>query len=462
MRLTHIPILLATALVASSSPLSTASCAGKETLVTEYIGPQKDVLAEYYSCASAPTTFGNTTVTPSTTTAAKRASPTDLCGASCTTTCYTPAGGGPDPNDCQVIADALLFEGQNTGPLFTLGTAGNSTTNFIRLRYSSCNSTIVNQDPTSIEYCYSDWAGVTGYVGKNCQATSSPPAHGGICVASDQQFFIHADPPTFCLMKTHFPVALTFLFLVPCVFGHGYVSVLDVEGTSYASFNGDEPTEDGQATQPSVIRRISTIDPVKGASNPFLNCGQNATVAALVAPTQAGDALALHWEAGGGQGWPHNIGPLMFYLANCGSSPCNQFDSTTAKWFKISEVGLMSDNVTWYQANLSASHPLALHFIAQFHDVSLHAEAGGPANVTLPSNIAPGNYLLRHEIIALHLANTQGGAEFYPSCIQLNITGNGNGKPTSSELVSFPGAYKDTDPGIYVPDVRCSLLLCEK
>ena len=103
-------------------------------------------------------------------------------------------------------------------------------------------------------------------------------------------------------MKTHFPVALTFLFLAPCVLGHGYVSVLDVEGTSYASFNGDEPTEDGQATQPSVIRRISTIDPVKGASNPFLNCGQNATAAALVAPTQAGDALALHWEAGGGQG----------------------------------------------------------------------------------------------------------------------------------------------------------------
>lgn len=45
-----------------------------------------------------------------------------------------------------------------------------------------------------------------------------------------------------------------------------------------------------------------------------------------------------------------------------------------------------------------------------------------------------------------------GGAEFYPACIQVNIGGNGNGAPQST--VSFPGAYKDDDPGIYDPNVR--------
>lgn len=82
------------------------------------------------------------------------------------------------------------------------------------------------------------------------------------------------------------------------------------------------------------------------------------------------------------------------------------------------------------------------------------AVAGGPANVTLPANIAPGNYIIRHEIIALHLANEMGGAEFYPSCSQLNITGGGAGAPAPAELVALPGAYADDDPGIYVPDVR--------
>ncbi len=31
------------------------------------------------------------------------------------TNCFTPSGGGPNPNDCTVIADALLFESQNKG-----------------------------------------------------------------------------------------------------------------------------------------------------------------------------------------------------------------------------------------------------------------------------------------------------------------------------------------------------------
>jgi hypothetical protein len=83
------------------------------------------------------------------------------------------------------------------------------------------------------------------------------------------------------------------------VSAHGYVSVLSVDGTPY---KGQEPTEDGQSNVPSVVRRISTIDPVKGTSNPFLNCGQNATAASLVAPTNPGSALTFQWEAGGGEG----------------------------------------------------------------------------------------------------------------------------------------------------------------
>ena len=68
----------------------------------------------------------------------------------------------------------------------------------------------------------------------------------------------------------------------------------------------------------------------------------------------------------------------------------------------------------------------------------------------LPSNLARGGYLLRHEIIGLHLANQPGGAEFYPSCIQINVGGSQSGAPSPNELVRFPGAYKDSDAGILV------------
>lgn len=78
---------------------------------------------------------------------------------------------------------------------------------------------------------------------------------------------------------------------------------------------------------------------------------------------------------------------------------------------------------------------------------------GGVANSTIPTNLAPGNYLLRHEIIALHLATSLGGAEFYPACAQITVGGSQTGAPSASDLVSIPGAYSDNDPGIFDPNV---------
>ena len=73
---------------------------------------------------------------------------------------------------------------------------------------------------------------------------------------------------------------------------------------------------------------------------------------------------------------------------------------------------------------------------------------GKQADITLPATLAPGNYVLRFEIISLHFAATLGNAEFYPACTQLQIGGSQTGVPTADELVTFPGAYKDDDPGI--------------
>lgn len=65
---------------------------------------------------------------------------------------------------------------------------------------------------------------------------------------------------------------------------------------------------------------------------------------------------------------------------------------------------------------------------------------------TIPSCLKAGYYLVRHEIIALHSAYSYPGAQFYPGCHQLNVTGSGATAPTG--LVAFPGAYQAADPGI--------------
>jgi Auxiliary Activity family 9 (formerly GH61) len=49
------------------------------------------------------------------------------------------------------------------------------------------------------------------------------------------------------------------------------------------------------------------------------------------------------------------------------------------------------------------------------HAKTRHTVNGNPASVTLPTQVAPGDYLVHHEIIALHLAVTLGRAE--PSSI---------------------------------------------
>ena len=116
----------------------------------------------------------------------------------------------------------------------------------------------------------------------------------------------------------------------------------------------------------------------------------------------------------------------MTYMTPCGISDCISFDSLSAKWFKIQQSGLRADG-TWAMKDL--------------YD-------GLPATVSLPSNIAPGEYLIRHEILALHSAQSVGGAEFYPSCAQLRVGGSQTGVPSST--VSLPGAYSDTDPGILI------------
>jgi hypothetical protein len=66
--------------------------------------------------------------------------------------------------------------------------------------------------------------------------------------------------------------------------------------------------------------------------------------------------------------------------------------------------------------------------------------------VRIPSNIMPGNYVLRHEILALHSAYNVGGAQFYPQCINLRITGSGTSVPSGVPATQL---YTANDPGVH-------------
>ncbi|CAI4218866.1 unnamed protein product [Parascedosporium putredinis] len=65
--------------------------------------------------------------------------------------------------------------------------------------------------------------------------------------------------------------------------------------------------------------------------------------------------------------------------------------------------------------------------------------------VEIPKSIRAGDYVLRHEIIALHTAGQTNGAQAYPQCINLRITGGGDERPAG---VRGTKLYSSGDPGI--------------
>jgi len=114
-------------------------------------------------------------------------------------------------------------------------------------------------------------------------------------------------------------------------------------------------------------------------------------------------------------------------MAKCPNTGCDKWmPESSAVWFKVQEEGRQGTSDVW------ASDALQ--------------KPGAAVKYTIPKCIPSGYYLVRHEIIALQTADQYRGAQFYPSCHQLKVSGGGRILP--SGLVSFPGAYKPTDDGI--------------
>lgn len=212
------------------------------------------------------------------------------------------------------------------------------------------------------------------------------------------------------------------------VAGHGYVSGAVVDGTYYGGYLINEyPYE---SSPPEVIAWSETetdLGYIDGSeyANSNIICHKQAKPGALEAPVKAGGSVELQWTT-----WPSSHhGPVITYMANC-NGDCADVDKTTLEFFKIDQGGLISDTTepgTWATDNLIANN--------------------NSRTVTIPSDIADGNYVLRHEIIALHSAEEKNGAQNYPQCINLKVSGGGSATPSGTLGTAL---YKDTDPGILV------------
>ncbi|KAG8168339.1 hypothetical protein KVR01_001088 [Diaporthe batatas] len=226
----------------------------------------------------------------------------------------------------------------------------------------------------------------------------------------------------------HSHVAATVLAVatgISMVQAHGYVSSWNIGGVDYKGFDEQYQTDasklddfiawsttasDNGFVAPSAYGDADIICH-RGAKNGVLN---NATV-------EAGGSITATWNT-----WPESHhGPVIDYLAPADDP--TSVDKTTLKFFKIQESGLVSGSSpgTW------ASDEILSNNLG--HEIKI------------PANLKPGNYVLRHEIIALHSASNADGAQNYPQCVNIQVTGSGTEQPEGTLGTAL---YSADDEGI--------------
>jgi hypothetical protein len=175
-----------------------------------------------------------------------------------------------------------------------------------------------------------------------------------------------------------------------------------------------------------IQRSWASIDPIFSVDDQYLACNNPGTPPPSYISIHAGDTItAVYWY------WLHALGPMTVWLARCGGdeteteTDCRDVDVNQVRWFKIWEAGLLEGpNLAeglWYQK--------------EFQNWD-----GKPDlwPVTIPKGLKPGLYMIRHEILSIHVENKP---QFYPECAHLNVTGGGDLFPPEEFLVRFPGVY---------------------
>ncbi|PQE27021.1 glycoside hydrolase family 61 protein [Rutstroemia sp. NJR-2017a BBW] len=212
---------------------------------------------------------------------------------------------------------------------------------------------------------------------------------------------------------------------ISSVAAHGFVQNIEAEGVWYTGYN---PSFQYQTPAPVVAGWSDPKDSDNGFVAPDayatgdIICHKSATNGQGYVNVTAGSDVTLAWNT-----WPvSHHGPVLDYLASC-DGDCTTVDKTGLEFFKIDGVGHISGSNPgiWATDNLIANN--------------------NSWAVNIPSTLAPGPYVLRHEIIALHSANQADGAQNYPQCINLWVSGTGTESPSGEVATKF---YTETDPSI--------------
>ncbi|KAI0050567.1 carbohydrate-binding module family 1 protein [Auriscalpium vulgare] len=214
-------------------------------------------------------------------------------------------------------------------------------------------------------------------------------------------------------------VFLLALLAAPSVLAHGQVHTFYTTSPAatwtaadaYASANSSSP-----------LRKLNTYGPVPDFTTADVTCGPGGnTPVSVLAPVDAGSTVIFDW----GSWTSDHPGPVMTYIASC-TGGCASFKGDSGSvWVKIDQ-----DSYNPQRTALPWGESILHNTPSQYE-------------VTIPAGLANGEYLLRHEILGLHVASTYMGAQFYPNCVQVKVQNGGSVSLPSG--IALPGSYNPND-----------------
>ncbi|KZV64996.1 lytic polysaccharide monooxygenase [Peniophora sp. CONT] len=170
----------------------------------------------------------------------------------------------------------------------------------------------------------------------------------------------------------------------------------------------------------------NSLGPVTDVTSSDLRCYTSATNAtASTLNVQAGKDI--NFQVGNGLTIYHAGVVNVYFAAVPSGSDAASFAGDGDVWFKVFEIPAVTDGGS---------------------SISFPAQNVPSVNFTIPAALPSGQYLVRMEAIALHVASTFGGAQFYISCGQIDVTNGGSGTP--GPKVAIPGVYTGNEPGILI------------
>jgi len=231
------------------------------------------------------------------------------------------------------------------------------------------------------------------------------------------------------------PLLCIFSSLISGAFAHGFIKEVTIGGQTYPGWDPNLDPYTGTPTS-RVIRKIPNDGPVTDTSSADLSCNALGEAGQPIsANAKPGDQIVWQWN----QWLEDHHGPVWTYMAPC-DGPCASFDISldkggkNLKWFKIDAQGYDASTKTWASDDLRA--------------------AGNKWTSTIPANLKAGEYLVRHEVVALHSTP----AQFYPACAQIKLSGGGSAVPSGSDLASIPGLFKQSQfPNIWGDNVSFAI-----